>query len=120
MKAIRLAVAAIALVAAAGMANDARADWVVRVELRNQFTGEFTYPTLYSSASFEDAQDEYDYLEFLMKVYPSKFRSDILAPMGIPWYCKPSTQRMYLIDLGGIYPTGRLINPYPYYALGGN
>lgn len=107
MKILRFAIAAIALTAVAGMAEEARADWVVRVELQNQFTGEFMYPTLYSSDDYYDARDEYDWYEFLMKMYPSKFRNDVLDPMGVPWYWKPNTQRMYLIYLGGINPTGR-------------
>jgi hypothetical protein len=119
MKALRIAVAAIALAAVSGMANDARADWVVRVELENQFTGQYTYPTLYSSSDYDNARDAFDWYEMLMKAYPSKFRSDVLDPLGIPWYRKPNTQRMYLIYLPPLNPTGRQINPYPYHAISG-
>lgn len=109
MKALRIVAAAVAIAAAThGIADKAEAKgWVVRVELRNQFTGEYMYPTLYSSEYYSDAQIEYAWYEYLMKVHPQKFRSDVLDPMGIPWYWKPDTQKMYLIFLRGIFPTGR-------------
>lgn len=108
MKMLKLAVAAIAFAAVLGTAEQSQAKgWVVRVELRHQFTGETMYPTLYSSEYYYDALEEFLWYEYLMKAYPAKFRSDVLDPMGIEWFWKPDSQRMFLLFLRGIDPTGR-------------
>ncbi len=63
------------------------------------------YPTLYSSDDKTDAWMAFDWYETLFKLYPQKFRTDVLNDMRVPWYYFPV--RVHFVYLRGIYPTGR-------------
>lgn len=41
----------------------------------------------------------------LMKLYPQKFQSDVLAPLGYDWRWEP--QYVYVVYLAPLKPTGR-------------
>ncbi len=47
----------------------------------------------------------FDWYETLFKLYPQKFRTDVLNDMRVPWYYFPV--RVHFVYLRGIYPTGR-------------
>ena len=107
MNALRIGLMALAISVVSGLNNQTEAGkWVVRVELENIFTGHTYYPTLYSSPSKNDAASAYAWYELLMKVYPTKFRNDVLDDLGVPWFYVPV--RLHFVYLKGIFPTGRL------------
>ncbi|MCS7469087.1 hypothetical protein NZK35_20740 [Stieleria sp. ICT_E10.1] len=106
MKGIRICLAALAISLFSGLDTEADAgNWVVRVQMESVFNGHTYYPTLYSSTNKSDAASAYAWYELLMKVYPQKFRTDVLNPLGVPSYYVPI--RMHFLYLSGINPTGR-------------
>jgi hypothetical protein len=84
MNALRMGIAALAITAAAGLTNEAKADkWVVRVELQEIFTGTTIYPTIYSSTDKQSAEFIYFWERVLFVNAPDTFRegiSDLIPP----------------------------------------
>ena len=105
MNAIRIAAVAVAVAVFGGMqADQAEAGWTIRVEVESE-SGHVYYPALYSTNDKKDAYIEYAWYEMLMKVYPDKFRTDVLNKIGVPWWYSPV--RLHIVYTSGINPTGR-------------
>jgi hypothetical protein len=106
MNAFRMGLMAFAIMVVGGLVNETQAgNYVVRVQVENVFNGHTYYPTIYSSPDKKDAWAEFEWNEMLMKLYPGKFRTDVLNKLDVPWNYFPV--RMHFVYLRGINPTGR-------------